>query len=48
MFPVHKCEIFVRIKATQGYPAWRTLCTPQSKTRGERRPGQKGPFMDGN
>jgi hypothetical protein len=24
------------------------LCTPQPETRGERRAGQKGPFMDGH
>ncbi|MFZ0484640.1 MAG: hypothetical protein WAL93_14725, partial [Desulfobacterales bacterium] len=24
------------------------VCTPQPETRGERRSGQKGPFMDGH
>jgi hypothetical protein len=24
------------------------VCTPQPETRGERRAGQKGPFMDGH
>ena len=35
-------------KAAQGFSLRRTDCTPQTKTRGERRSSQKGPFMDGN
>lgn len=46
--PIHKCAIFVLGKAAQGFPVRRTLRTSQPKTRGERCPAQKGPFMDGD
>jgi len=60
VFPIHKGGIFVRIKAApvkyashftgqaQGFSVRHTPCMPQPETRGERRSGQKGPFMDGN
>jgi hypothetical protein len=59
-FPIHKREIFVRIKPSpvkyaphftgqaQGFSGKHTSCMSQPKTRGERRSGQKVPFMDGN
>jgi len=46
--------MFVLIKAAQWFavPAERDrkayACRPQPETRGERRAGQKGPFMDGH
>ena len=51
---MQKLAIFVLIKAAQGFavPAKRDRkaydCTPQPEIRGERRAGQKGPFMDGH
>jgi hypothetical protein len=40
--------IFLMSKAAQGFVLKRTLGTPQSETRGERRSLKKGPFLDGN
>jgi hypothetical protein len=47
MCPIHKCGFFSLDKAAQGFAVRRTLCTPQLEIRGERRPAEKRPFMDG-